>query len=157
VLSKRRGSVVLTIELTPEDAERLQWAMKGGRLANLGIVEARKVAEPRTTGRSPLEAETVALIEPGSTVPAGSEEARGTGFTTSFRLLVVRGQQRGMYLAFPPGEFIIGRGSECHIRTSSVWVSRQHCSLRVARNAAQIRDLGSTNGTLVNGVRLIGE
>jgi transcriptional regulator with XRE-family HTH domain len=157
VLSKRRGSVVLTIEMTREGAERLRWAVKGGQLAELGIVEAREVAEPPTPGHSRAEAETVPLMDPGSAAPAKSEGARGTGLTTSFRLLVLRGRQRGMYVVFPPGEFIIGRGSECHIRARSVWVSRQHCSLQVRRTTAQIRDLGSTNGTLLNGVRVSGE
>lgn len=74
-----------------------------------------------------------------------------------FKMLVIRGEPRGKCLAFPPGEFVIGRGSECHIRPKSDWVSRQHCLLRVTRGGAIIRDLGSTNGTLVNGVRVVGE
>jgi pSer/pThr/pTyr-binding forkhead associated (FHA) protein len=74
-----------------------------------------------------------------------------------FKLFVVRGQQRGTYLVFPSGEFVIGRGKECQIRTSSDLVSRQHCLLRVTRELGYVRDLGSTNGTLVNGVRVVGE
>jgi predicted component of type VI protein secretion system len=74
-----------------------------------------------------------------------------------FKLLVVRGEPRNKYLLFPTGEFMVGRGSECHIRPNSDWVSRQHCLLRITRAMAYVRDLGSTNGTLVNGVRVIGE
>src|SRR4051812_13619241 len=74
-----------------------------------------------------------------------------------FKLRVVRGEPHGKFLLFPAGEFVIGRGSECHIRPNSDWVSRQHCLLRVTRSTAHIRDLGSTNGTLINGVRVIGE
>jgi pSer/pThr/pTyr-binding forkhead associated (FHA) protein len=73
------------------------------------------------------------------------------------QMLVVQGKPRGHCLRFPIGEFVFGRGPECHIRPNSEWVSRQHCMLRVARDAVHIRDLGSTNGTLVNGSRLIGE
>src|SRR5881396_2304717 len=73
------------------------------------------------------------------------------------KLLVVRGQPQGKSLLFPCGEFVFGRGSECHIRPNSEWVSRQHCLLRVSADSAFLRDLGSTNGTLVNGHRLIGE
>jgi pSer/pThr/pTyr-binding forkhead associated (FHA) protein len=36
-------------------------------------------------------------------------------------------------------------------------ISRQHCLLRVGRDAVHIRDLGSTNGTLVNGKRVVEE
>src|SRR5947208_578918 len=71
--------------------------------------------------------------------------------------LVVEGQPRGKALHFPPGEFLFGRGPECHVRPNSDWVSRQHCLLRVTAETASLRDLGSRNGTLVNGVRIVEE
>jgi pSer/pThr/pTyr-binding forkhead associated (FHA) protein len=74
-----------------------------------------------------------------------------------FKLLVVHGEPRGKCLLFPSGEYMIGRGEECHIRLNCDWISRQHCMLNVSRNEVHIRDLGSTNGTLVNGHRLLGE
>jgi predicted component of type VI protein secretion system len=74
-----------------------------------------------------------------------------------FQMLVVQGKARGQFLRFPCGEFIFGRGPECHVRPNSDWVSRQHCLLRVTEDAMLIRDLGSTNGTLVNGSRVTGE
>jgi predicted component of type VI protein secretion system len=73
------------------------------------------------------------------------------------KLLVVHGRPEGKSLAFPPGEYVFGRGAECHIRPNSDWVSRQHCMLRVTPDALFVRDLGSRNGTLVNGVRVLGE
>jgi pSer/pThr/pTyr-binding forkhead associated (FHA) protein len=73
------------------------------------------------------------------------------------KLLVVRGQPQGKQLLFPCGEYVIGRGDECHIRPNSSWVSRQHCLLRVADDGVVLKDLGSTNGTLVNGTRVVGE
>jgi len=72
-------------------------------------------------------------------------------------MLVVQGKARGQYLRFPRGEFMFGRGPECHVRPNSEWVSRQHCLLRVTDECALIRDLGSTNGTVVNGARVVGE
>jgi pSer/pThr/pTyr-binding forkhead associated (FHA) protein len=73
------------------------------------------------------------------------------------QMLVVQGKARGQYLRFPRGEFVFGRGPECHVRPNSEWVSRQHCMLRVTRDGALIRDLGSTNGTVINGTRVLGE
>jgi pSer/pThr/pTyr-binding forkhead associated (FHA) protein len=70
-------------------------------------------------------------------------------------LLVVHGRPRGKSLQFPHGEFVIGRGKECHVRPNSDWVSRQHCLLCVTEDAVHLRDLGSTNGTLVNGRRIL--
>src|SRR5262249_30045201 len=43
------------------------------------------------------------------------------------------------------------------VRPNSDWVSRQHCMLRVSEDGVYLRDLGSRNGTLVNGSRLKGE
>jgi pSer/pThr/pTyr-binding forkhead associated (FHA) protein len=72
------------------------------------------------------------------------------------QLLVVQGRPEGKKLSFGPGDHYLGRGPECKIRFNSDWVSRQHCLLRVTRNQVLLRDLGSRNGTLVNG-QLLGE
>jgi len=74
------------------------------------------------------------------------------------QLKVLQGKPRGHCLRFGPGEFVFGRGPECHIRPNSELVSRQHCLLKVTPSGLlSIRDLGSANGTLVNGSRLVGE
>ncbi len=73
------------------------------------------------------------------------------------KLFVLQGRPQGKVLLFPSGEYLVGRGAECHIRPNSDWVSRQHCLLRVTSEALFIRDLASHNGTLVNGERLRGE
>lgn len=70
------------------------------------------------------------------------------------KMLVVQGRPAGKILVFPVGEYYFGRGKECHVRPNSEWVSRQHCLLRVTPNDVYLRDLGSRNGTLVNGVLL---
>src|SRR5262245_32397672 len=66
-------------------------------------------------------------------------------------LRVILGKPAGKTLVFGPGQYILGRGDECHVRFNSDWVSRQHCLLRVGDSEAVLRDLGSRNGTLVNG------
>jgi len=72
------------------------------------------------------------------------------------QLTLVKGTPRGTSLRLPPGRFLVGRGEECHVRASSALVSRQHCLFEVERESLLLRDLGSTNGTLVNGTRLEG-
>jgi pSer/pThr/pTyr-binding forkhead associated (FHA) protein len=73
------------------------------------------------------------------------------------KLRVIQGKQSGKTLSFAAGDYILGRGSECHVRFDSDWVSRQHCQLRVGASGASVRDLGSRNGTLVNGLLCKGE
>lgn len=72
-------------------------------------------------------------------------------------MIVVQGKQKGKHLRFPEGEFVFGRGTECDIRPESPAVSRQHCLLRVSHDGVFVRDLSSTNGTLINGVRVMDE
>src|SRR6266403_1866732 len=72
------------------------------------------------------------------------------------RIKVVRGQPNGHCLTFRNGAFMFGRGPECDVRPNSDLVSRQHCLLQVTDDAATIRDLGSRNGTLVNGQLVTG-
>jgi pSer/pThr/pTyr-binding forkhead associated (FHA) protein len=75
----------------------------------------------------------------------------------SVKMKVVQGKPHGSFLEFPEGEFVVGRGPECHVRPNCELISRQHCLLRIRGQAVFVRDLGSTNGTLVNGTRLIEE
>ncbi len=49
---------------------------------------------------------------------------------------------------------IMGRDARCEIEISSSMVSRNHAELFFRGNVLMIRDLGSTNGTYVNGVRI---
>ncbi len=76
---------------------------------------------------------------------------------TTVQLLVVQGRPAGKRFHFPNGAYYVGRGAECQIRPDSEWVSRQHCLLRVADEGAFLRDLGSRNGTLINGELVQGE
>src|SRR5438094_1243440 len=85
------------------------------------------------------------------------KEKTRAAITMNVYLLVVQGRPEGKSLLFPRGEYLFGRGDECHIRPNSDWVSRQHCLLRVTSDQVVLRDLGSRNGTLVNGERVVGE
>src|SRR5215831_9240074 len=81
----------------------------------------------------------------------------GRGAYMKVKLRIVQGRPEGKSMLFPHGEYVFGRGTECHVRPNSDWVSRQHCLLRVTAAGAFLRDLGSRNGTLVNGARLMKE
>jgi predicted component of type VI protein secretion system len=51
----------------------------------------------------------------------------------------------------------IGRHDDCVIRIRSSQVSRRHCELFEEENKLILRDLGSSNGTFVNGKRVLGK
>ena len=54
-------------------------------------------------------------------------------------------------------EVVIGRSAECELRVPSVAASRRHASVVRQGEEVVVRDLGSTNGTLVNGAKIPGE
>ena len=64
-----------------------------------------------------------------------------------------RGERTGMRFDVTD-QLRIGRESDCHIRLSTSTVSRHHALLIVGSRGLIARDLGSTNGTFVNGVRI---
>ena len=54
-------------------------------------------------------------------------------------------------------EIVIGRRPGCDIRLDFENISGKHCNLRLINGLWMIRDLGSTNGTTVNGAALVSE
>lgn len=53
------------------------------------------------------------------------------------------------------GEVIIGRSPSCRLRLQSENVSREHARIFFRNDEYYIEDLGSTNGTYVNGIRVV--
>ena len=51
-------------------------------------------------------------------------------------------------------DIIIGRTSECDIQIMAKNVSRKHARISYSNEEYRIEDLGSTNGTYVNGVKV---
>ena len=49
---------------------------------------------------------------------------------------------------------LVGRHPMCDVRLESDWVSLRHCMLTEDRGDVVVRDLGSTNGTWINGCRV---
>lgn len=73
------------------------------------------------------------------------------------RLKVIGGKHDGQVIPLTAQKFLIGRESDCHLRTNSDLISRHHCAFSVDDYAVRLRDLGSTNGTFVNGERVQGQ
>ena len=70
------------------------------------------------------------------------------------KLKVASGKHQGQLIPLTTRRFLIGREQDCQLRTNSDLVSRHHCVFAVDDYAVRLRDLGSTNGTLVNGERV---
>lgn len=66
-------------------------------------------------------------------------------------LVVVQGNPEGKRIHLTIPVFRIGRGETCHLRPNSERVSREHAEFALKDDVFTVRDLGSRNGTLVNG------
>lgn len=71
-------------------------------------------------------------------------------------LVFVAGPIAGRRYRLAEGDYIIGRRSDCQIFVPDMRVSRQHARLWRPSHATQwsVEDLGSNNGTFVNGIRV---
>jgi S-DNA-T family DNA segregation ATPase FtsK/SpoIIIE len=79
--------------------------------------------------------------------PAEADQPRGT----LQRLLVVAGPDAGLALRLTRGLHTIGRAADCDLVLSDPSVSRRHASLTVTTAGVRVHDLGSTNGTSIDG------
>jgi hypothetical protein len=100
----------------------------------------------------------------GHTVEAGEvrqpvsdlPRSDGARFYGNPRLVVAgsgpgTGLQTGSTYPLTTPVTLLGRGTDCDLRLVDTGVSRHHAELRVEDNQVVLVDLGSTNGTFVNG------
>jgi len=69
------------------------------------------------------------------------------------RLVVEQGRRRRIF-RLPGGAGVVGRARGNALRVPSAEVSRRHCELRQEGGLLTVEDLGSVNGTFLNGARV---
>ena len=62
------------------------------------------------------------------------------------------GERRDLQLS--TDNTVVGRRPDCDLRIQTRDVSRRHCEISLTDDAVTVRDLGSSNGTFVNGKRV---
>ena len=67
------------------------------------------------------------------------------------------GKSQGRTIPVTPLPFLIGRDPACQLRPGSGLVSGRHCAILLREGQLFVRDLNSTNGTLLDGKPLRGE
>ncbi|QDT46989.1 FHA domain-containing protein [Symmachiella dynata] len=72
-------------------------------------------------------------------------------------LIVQNGKHQGTKIPLPNREVTVGRDDKCYVRLTSGDVSRVHCSLLATNEGILIKDSGSQNGVIINGMKIEGD
>ena len=143
VLIQRRPAVV-----TNQELDELLWPKSYVVRASL----TRLVSELRAAlGDTPSDSQIIrTAYKVGYSFCADVRTLADSNRRPSSLALVWNGQ----VLLLPEGEHIAGRDADCSLVIDATTVSRHHARLRVQSGTTTIEDLGSTNGTHVDGVRI---
>lgn len=113
------------------------------------FVDGFRLSEDHAIGSPPLLDGAVVVV--GSPGTNGARLAPGV-----LELHVISGPDAGVIFRLPPGEHRIGRAAEADLRLEDPDVSRLHAVVTVHSTQVDVTDLQSTNGCLVDGVRVVG-
>lgn len=90
-------------------------------------------------------------LRAGDIVDVDSAGDRDLAAGAVLRVHLVGGPDAGLVAPLPRGLVTIGRAPGCDIRLTDPDVSRQHATITVTAAGITVRDLESTNGTLLDG------
>jgi hypothetical protein len=107
-----------------------------------------KDAPPKPGGGAPPREPFIETIPLSISPPAPGAPPRGG------HLLVLSGPQQGREIALSQDGCRIGADPANDVVLDDSTVSRRHCEIRFTPKGCLIRDLGSTNGTFVHGVKV---
>lgn len=92
-------------------------------------------------------------FEPTRTIPSRERDAQKDPLQKA-HLVLLTGEKAGThYLLREDRMTVIGRDGECLIRLEDPDASRRHAAIQPFGREFYIMDMGSTNGTLINGAR----
>jgi two-component system, cell cycle response regulator len=87
--------------------------------------------------------------QPATPVESDKEQKRNLAY-----LVVLAGVSAGEMFKLQVDKTVCGRGPKCAVRLNDEGVSREHCQLVREGEKIVLEDLGSTNGTFCNGIRV---
>ena len=88
---------------------------------------------------------TVVSLDVAAAAPSGRKHAR---------LIVLAGGNVGEMYEIDP-QLVLGRGREADVRLQGDGISRKHALVRLDGEGVRFEDLGSTNGSFINGERVM--
>jgi hypothetical protein len=135
------------IRMNPEDHAAMT-ALGDGLMDELTGLAADYAAQQRYQMASP----PVITLEPDPSITVGLLDVRSSSERVEVDwepVLEIEGTRHSL-----GARTVIGRGSEADITIDDTGISRKHLEIVWDGRRAEARDLGSTNGTTLNGTRL---
>jgi len=129
-------------------------------------------AKPILPAPTPAAAPVVTLapailkpIDPGSSTSpltatksigqtAQARSVQEEALIQKYKLVLIHSENPALQLKVVRASSLIGRNPACDITINHASVSRQHCLLHLTERGLHVKDLGTTNGTKVNGIVL---
>ena len=148
----RKGDKVWAEDLNSTNGSRLdgelipanlQVPVSPGQEIQFGSVSL-KVEKQESSSQDDFEVDPTKV---GQIIPAVQVEANYSDFVLKFR----KGEGAWQELPLKMGENIIGRLIDSELYLDDHKISRRHAQITVSESTVIIQDLGSTNGTQVNG------
>jgi predicted component of type VI protein secretion system len=115
---------------------------------------AADLPDPGSLPTPPHDPETDAAVAPRPL--GGDAEDRTVVVPLALELVVTAPGHAPRHIALLPGDNVIGRSDACEITIDDpdMWLSRRHANVRVSGGRIELVDLGTRNGTFVNGQRV---
>jgi len=135
------------VRMNPEDHSAMS-ALGAGLMDELGELLTTYAAQQRYQMASP----PVITLEPDPSVTVGMLDVRSASEKVEVDwapVLEIEGVRHAL-----GARTVIGRGSEADITVDDTGISRKHLEIVWDGRRAEARDLGSTNGSTLNGARL---
>lgn len=131
----------------PEGADATQ-RMPAGAAANAGDATHTKAKSHEETTRE------IDLRRLGASPEAELPQLAPLPKDRRYSLAVILGADAGKVFRITQPRVVLGRGAGCDIQLTDSEVSRRHAMLEIRGDEVTLKDLGSTNGTFVDGVRV---
>lgn len=91
---------------------------------------------------------TTVLIRAEAAAPGAAEDGR------AHYLAVVAGESAGLRVELGSKPVVVGRASPADLVIADSQISRRHCRVSLVLGDVYVADLGSSNGTMIDGTRL---
>ena len=132
----------------PQTARGLRAALAAhlGQPVGSVLVAGRLLADDAVVGVPPLvDGASLAVVPSSSPAPPPNVPV------AALELVVVGGPDAGRSRVLTPPGFDVGRHPRAGMRLDDTSLSRRHAHVEVGTDGVRVRDLGSTNGVLVDG------